>query len=157
MLQFSGGEAKIYSIILKGENVTLFEKFVEEHIGEFKNEIKDIVKRLRVIGHQTGARSSYFKLHEGKYGDFICALFDVPNKNLRLYCIRFGMNTVILGGGGEKAKKLKAWQEDEKLSKEANLMISCANDLFERMESGDIYWSKDKRELEGNLKNHEDE
>ena len=154
---FSGREAKVYSLILMGEDETLFEMFVDEYKVEFKNEIKYILQTIFQIGHTTGARSSFFKQHEGKYGDFVCALFDVPEKNLRVYCIRFGMVAVILGGGGEKAKGVRAWQDDEKLSKEANLMIEYAKDILQRMDEGDLYWSKDRTELQGNLKNYENE
>jgi len=105
--EFSGSEAKVYSIIPKGESETLFLKFVAEYEKEFKSEIKDIAKRIYQIGHTTGARNSFFKQNEGKFGDFVCALFDSPEKNLRLYCIRFGTQVVILGGGGEKT--VRAW------------------------------------------------
>ncbi len=152
---FSGIEAKIYSLIPEGEYETLFEKFVDEYKGDFKNEVKDIIKTIYQIGHTTGARSSFFKQHEGKYGDFVCALFDSPEKNLRLYCIRFGMVAVLLGGGGEKAKGVRAWQDDEKLSKEANQMIEYAKDILQRLDEGDLYWSKDRTELQGNLKNYD--
>ena len=54
MEPFSGSEAKVYSIIPEGENVTLFEKFVDEHKVAYKDEIKDILKRLKQIGHATG-------------------------------------------------------------------------------------------------------
>ena len=154
---YSGNEAKVYSLIPIGEDETLFEKFVDEYKVEFKNEVKDIIKTIYQIGHTTGARSSFFKQHEGKYGDFVCALFDVPEKNLRVYCIRFGMVAVILGGGGEKAEGVRAWQDDEKLSKEANLMIEYAKNILQSIDDGDLYWSKDKTELEGNLKNYGNE
>jgi hypothetical protein len=144
---YSGSEAKVYSLIPMGEDETLFEMFVDEYKVEFKNEIKDIIKTIYQIGHTTGARSSFFKQHEGKYGDFVCALFDVPEKNLRVYCIRFGM----------VAEGVRAWQDDEKLSKEANLMIEYAKDILQRMDEGDLYWSKDRTELQGNLKNYDNE
>ena len=154
---YSGNEAKIYSIIREGESDTLFDKFIDEYKHEFRTEVKDILKRIYQIGHTTGARSSFFKLHEGKYGDCVCALFDIPGKNLRLYCIRFGMVAVILGGGGEKAEGVIAWQDDEKLSEEASQMIEFAKDILKRMDDKDIYWSKDGSELEGNLKIEENE
>lgn len=157
MQPYSGSEAKVYSIIPQGENETLFDKFVNEYRSEFKDEIKNILKTVYQIGHTTGARNSFFKHFEGKYGDFVCALFDLPDKNIRLYCIRFGMVAVILGGGGEKADGIISWQEDEKLSKEATQMISYAANILQRIDDGDIYWSKDKTELEGNLKNYNDE
>ncbi len=37
MEPFSGSEAKVYSIIPEGENVTLFEKFVDEDKVTYKN------------------------------------------------------------------------------------------------------------------------
>lgn len=154
---YSGSEAKVYSLIPMGEDETLFEKFVNEYKVDFKNEVKDIIKTIYQIGHTTGARSSFFKQNEGKFGDFVCALFDVPEKNLRVYCIRFGMVAVILGGGGEKGEGVRAWQDDEKLSKEANLMIEYAKDILQRMDDGDLCWSKDRIELQGNLKNYDNE
>jgi len=157
MQAYSGSEAKVYSLIPMGEDDTLFEKFVDAYKVEFKNEVKDIIKTIYQMGHTTGARSSFFKQHEGKYGDFVCALFDVPEKNLRLYCIRFGMVAVILGGGGEKAKGVRAWQDDEKLSKEANQMIEYSKDILQRIDDGDLYWSKDLTELQGNFKNYDNE
>jgi hypothetical protein len=78
MVPFSGSEAKVYSIIPEGEEETLFEKFVDEHIVSYKDEIKDILKRLKQIGHTTGAREGFFK-HEGdnefvrKYGKYVWA------------------------------------------------------------------------------------
>jgi hypothetical protein len=157
MQQLCGGQSKVYSVILEGEEITLFEKFVDEYELKFKNEVKDIVARLYQIGHITGARSSFFKQHEGKPGDFVCALYDLPEKNLRLFCVRFGMDVVILGGGGEKPEGVIAWQDDEKLTMEATQVISIANDIAQRLENGDIYWSDDHTELLGNMKNYEDE
>jgi hypothetical protein len=157
MQPFSGNEAKVYSIIPEGETETLFDRFINEYKGGFKNEIKNILKTLYQIGHTTGARSSFFKQHEGKFGDFVCALFDVPEKNLRLYCIRFGMVAIILGGGGEKAAGVIAWQDDEKLTQEATQMIEIAKDILKRMDEGDLYWSDDRTEIEGNLKNYDNE
>jgi hypothetical protein len=43
------------------------------------------------------------------------------------------------------------------LSKEANLMIEYAKDILQRMDDGDLYWSKDRTELQGNLKNYDNE
>lgn len=36
---------------------------------------------------KTGAAEHFFKLNEGKPGDGVCALFDSPDKKLRIYCI----------------------------------------------------------------------
>lgn len=157
LVDFSGREASVYSLIPLGEEETLFERFVGEYEADFRDEIKDILKTIYQIGHTTGARHSFFKHFEGKKGDFVCALYDVPEKNLRLYCMRFGMAAIILGSGGEKPKHIRAWQDDDKLLEEANTMIDYARDILQRLDDGDLYWSKDKMELQGNLKNYDNE
>lgn len=64
---------------------------------------------------------------------------------------------VILGGGGEKPEGIRAWQESEKLSEEANRMIQVSNAITDRLKSGDIEWSRHGSELEGDLNFGEDE
>lgn len=153
--EFSGDEATIYSLIPEGEGEPLFEKFIHEYQNTYRDEVKDLVNRLYQIGHTTGARISFFKPHEGKPGDFVHALFDQPDKHLRLYCMRMGTTVVILGGGGPKPGGIKAWQEDPKLKKEAETMMVYAQSILQRIEDGDLYWSQEK--LDGHFKNEEDE
>jgi len=64
---------------------------------------------------------------------------------------------VILGGGGQKPQGMRAWQESEKLSEEANRMIQVSEAITARLKSGDIEWSRDGSELEGDLNFGEDE
>ncbi len=85
----------------------------------------------------------------------VCALYDEPDRDLRLYCIRNGNVAIILGGGG--LKEVKAWQEDPKLSKEANAMIQVSEDIYQRIKEGDLRWSPDGKKLIGNLSFSEDE
>jgi len=162
MEPFSGSEAKVYSIIPEGEEETLFEKFVEENNADFKDEIKDILKRLKQIGHTTGARESFFK-HEGdrefvkKYGKYVWALYDDDERKLRLYCIRFANVAIILGGGGYKDKSVIKWQDDEKLSEEVKKVMNYATSILMQIDSGDLYWSNNGSELDGNFKNYDNE
>jgi hypothetical protein len=99
LTDYSGKEAKIYSIRLDGESETLFEQFVRENHKDFIEELQDISSRLHIIGHHYGARVSYFKENEGRFGDSVCALYDTPGKNLRLYCMRFGTVVLVIFGG----------------------------------------------------------
>lgn len=149
--QFSGYKAGIYSIFLEDEQITLFERFVIENSISFKSEIIDIVKRLKTINNKTGAREQFFKLNEGYPGDGICALFDEPNSNLRLYCIRYGNSILILGGGGQKPKNIKAFQDDLKLKEENYLLRNISEQITERIRNKEIVFSKDYTELSGNL------
>lgn len=153
----SGVQCTVYSIIPEKGGMTLYDDFLKENIAEYREEVKDINNRLRLIGTKHGARHSYFKHFEGKYGDFVCALYDLPDKNLRLYCIRYGADVVILGGGGLKTEDTIAWQDDPKLTEEATRMIEYAKDIARRMDDGEIYMSRDKPELEGNFNFFENE
>ncbi len=153
----SGRQCTVYSIIPERGGLTLYDVFINENIADFREEVRDINNRLKLIGTKHGARHSYFKHFEGRYGDGVCALYDLPEKNLRLYCIRYGSDVIILGGGGLKTKETMAWQDDTKLTEEATRMIEYAKDIARRMDSGEIYMSRDKPELEGNFYFFEDE
>jgi hypothetical protein len=100
--EFSGRKASIYSIWIDNIEKTLFDQFVEENENSYMNELGSITDRLELIGNLTGAKEQFFKLNEGTLGDGICALYDSPDKKLRLYCIRNGSTCIILGGGGMK-------------------------------------------------------
>ena len=151
LTQFSGYHASIYSIYLEDEQQTLFERFLKENINSFKSEIIDINKRLRTINNTTGAREQFFKSKEGNPGDGVSALFDLPDSNLRLYCIRYGNSLIILGGGGHKQKNIKAFQEDNKLTSENYLLRNISKQITERIKDKEIQFSDDGTEIFGNL------
>jgi hypothetical protein len=153
--KFSGSKTSIYSIYLTDEKKILFDTFLIANKSLFLNELKDIIIRLTAIGHKTGAREQFFKLKEGKPGDLVCALYDEPDKRLRLYCIRYGTLLIIVGSGGPK--NVKKLQDNKKL-KDENYFLRKVSDLIKtRMDEGEIYFSEDKMDLEGNLEfNDED-
>ena len=117
--EFDGQGAVLYSISLDDQQETLYDDFLREYNELFPDEVKDIVDRLDAIT-RLGARPHFFKENQGALGagDGIVALFDLPGKHLRLYCIRFGTVALIIGGGGSKPKTIRAFQEDVKLTKE---------------------------------------
>lgn len=149
--QFKGEQAGIYSVYLENEQETLFERFLKENIGSFKSEIVDITQRITAINEKTGAREQYFKFKEGVPGDGVCALYDLPGKHLRLYCIRYGSSLVILGGGGLKEKEIRAFQENEKLRDENYFLRKVSALISERIHDGDIEYTSDYTKLTGNL------
>ncbi len=149
---FSGKKATIYSIIVEDEDSTLFDDFLEENENQYPDETLDIVKRLSAIGHATGARIDYFKDKEGNPGDGVCAFYDNPDSNLRLYCIRYGNCAVILGGGGPKPKSIRALQDDTKLTEENYRMRDISKIIMSALKEKDIRWSTDGMELIGDLK-----
>ena len=148
----SGNMAAVYSVIIDNSEQTLYEQFLNENKSTHREELRSITNRLSIIGQKTGARANFFKHDEGKPGDGVCALYDDPKNKLRLYCIRFANVAIILGGGGPKTKKTQAWKDDEKLKKEAEIIIQISKDIMNRLKSGEIQWSEDGTKLIGNLK-----
>ena len=73
----------------------------------------------------------------------------MPDKKLRLYCIRFGTQLLILGGGGQK--KVKKLQDDEKLKKESYLLRRLSEELTKRIKDKDIRFSNEGKDLEGDM------
>ena len=154
--RLSGNKASIYSILLGGEDITLLDRFWEENKFSSLSELKDIIARLNTIGHNKGAREDFFKKHEGKPGDGVCALYDDDENKLRLYCIRYGTLIVILGGGGPK--NVRALQDDPKLTEENKIMVQVSSAITKRIKEQRIKYSKDWMDFEGDLMfNDEDE
>ena len=151
MQQLSGSEASIYSLHIEKEEQTLFDRFIRENKISFISELKDIVSRLNSIGKSLGAREQFFKTREGKPGDLVCALYDIPGGKLRLYCIRFGATLIILGGGGQKPKLVRALQEVPKLEMEQKLMVKLSNEILKRQRDKEIWFTNDFMDFEGDL------
>ncbi|WP_121811331.1 hypothetical protein [Mucilaginibacter kameinonensis] len=147
--RLSGEQASVYSVTLEGDDGSLFEKFLEEYTNDYKEEIKDLVTSLQKIGHKTGARADFFKVGEGRMKDNIDALFDEPDRNLRLYCIRFGRDCIILGGGGPKSTR--SWQEDPNLSNQMEILMAIADRIHKRFKERDLRWAPNMRDIIGEL------
>lgn len=149
--QFSGSKASIYSVVLAGETQTLLDKFISENIILYKSETKNILERLIAIGHNVGARVNFFKEGEGNPGDGLCALYDNPNSKLRLYCIRYGSQIIIVGGGGEKPKNIRTLQESDKLKEENYLLRELSGQITNRIKEKEIQFSNDSLNFIGDL------
>jgi hypothetical protein len=74
-----------------------------------------------------------------------------------MYCIRFGTFLIILGGGGFKPKSISAFQEDDKLTAENFLMRKVSRDIYQRLKEGEIEYTNDNKDFEGNLEFYENQ
>ena len=145
----SGKKTSIYSFFIEEEGHTLFDRFLVENQNNYPDEIRDIVVSLQKMGSKVGAREKFFKDKEGKPGDKIYALFDNPDRKLRLYCMKFGSIALILGGGGPK--NVATLQEDPKLKAENYLLRALSEAFLESLLDNEIEWTEDGMELIGNL------
>jgi hypothetical protein len=148
--QISGDKSSFYTVQLE-DGTILFDRFINENSGLHEKEIRDILQRIRAMAHHTSAQEHFFKLYEGKLGDGVCALYDEPDAKLRLYCIRYGSAIVIIGGGGPKEKSIREFQQNKKLTNENYLLREISQTITGKMKSGDIRFSDDELEFEGNL------
>ena len=88
---------------------------------------------------------------EGAVGDGIIALFDDPDRNLRLYAIKFGRGILILGNGGEKSKNIRAWQEYPQLTKAVSELQRISKTINDKIREREITFSSDGMSLMGDL------
>ena len=150
LTKYSNNEVSIYTLLNTDTGISLFQSFIQENSEDFPDEVKDIAKRILSF-KKVGAREIFFKVNEGKPGDGVCALYDDEKSNLRLYCIRYGTVLVILGSGGHKPKTTRRLQETKKLKDENQLMRNLSSEIEKRRRNGDIEFSKDFLDIEGDL------
>lgn len=153
LVRFSGENATLYTVLNEkadGSVISKLDEFLERYKDVHTEETLDIVRRLKSMANETGCTEHFFKLDEGlEYDDLVCALYDVPDINLRLYCIRVSDEITILGDGGPKTTR--TWQEDAHLSREVHAMMDVSRVLRTKLDNGDIRISLDKLKLEGDL------
>lgn len=76
-------------------------------------------------------------------------MYDDPDRNLRLYCIRYGVSLIILGGGGPK--NVEKLQQDETLKRENYFLRALSGHITERLKEGSIWYINNGKDLEGDL------
>ena len=150
LTKLSGDKASIYSVITENKAGTYFDHFIAEHKEGYFQDLLNVSGRLKSVGNEVGALESYFKLDEGlEWDDLVCAFYDIPDKHLRLYCIRLSDKIVVVGNGGPK--NVRTWQEDPKLKREVNEMMHYSKIIRTKLEDGTLKISKDGLKFEGDL------
>jgi len=102
------------------------------------------------MGNTVGAIESFFKLDEGlEWDDLVCAVYDIPDKHLRLYCIRLNEKIVIVGNGGPN--EVRTWQEDPKLKREVYEMMHYSKIIRKKLKDEILRISANGLRFEGDL------
>ena len=139
LADLSGEMAHIYSVTLKGDELTLLEQFFEDN-AEYVEELDTIIQKLILMGKETGCRYEFFKHHEGALADGVAAL---RVGQIRLYCLYFDRTAVFFGSGGYKSPNIKAYQEDLELNKKAMQMREIAARINKAIIDKDIVIDED--------------
>ena len=136
--ELTGNKLAIYSVLTGQEDLTLFDKFIDENSQYHTEELMDIISRMETMAHHTGLRDDFIKKGEAGIADGIEAIYDKPESKLRLYYIRFGNVAIVLGGGGPKPKNIRSLQEDPKLAAENYFLRKVSAVLREAVTQGTL-------------------
>lgn len=136
----TGAKARVYSVILDGEDKTLLEQFFDENIGHIKD-LKKVLYRIHVMAHDTGCRKSYFKEGEGAWADGVVALQGTGH--LRLYGIYFHDAVVLFGSGGNKPPGVAAYEDYPPLNAKAQQMRAIAKEINRMISERELKVHKD--------------
>lgn len=118
MEDLSGEAAKIYSVVLEGDELSLLEHFVLDN-SEHASDVDIMIKKLFKMGHEVGCRPQFFKANEGAPGDGMVAM---RQRHMRLYCLRYDNTCIFVGSGGYKPPGIAAYQDNEVLNNQAQQM-----------------------------------
>lgn len=114
----SGKNVAIFSVLYEGETKNEFQKFIEKYGADdaYNDDLGIILARIQKI-EMDSAADRHFR-YEGKMREHIRALPpNIESSKLRLYCLCYGECILILGGGGNKEKGIRTWQDDPQLTK----------------------------------------
>ena len=135
-----GPKARIYSVIMEGEDKSLLEQFFDEN-NAYAKDLKKVIYKIHVMAHDTGCRRSFFKEGEGAWGDGMVALDSTGR--LRLYGIYFHDAVILFGSGGYKPSNVKAYEDHPPLNEKAQQMRVIAKEIYRRITDGELKVNKD--------------
>lgn len=125
--ELTGAKARVYSVILDGEDETLLEQFFDENI-KYEKDLNKVLHRIHVMAHDTGCRKSFFKEGEGVWADGMVAMQGTGH--LRLYGIYFHDAVILFGSGGHKPPGVAAYEDYPPLNAKAQQMKTIAKEIY---------------------------
>lgn len=146
-----------YTVQIEGDAASLFEDFLLKHTPNNKEKLNHIMKWMKKIGDEKGARKSYFR-NEAETADTTALppkgtnrepayIEDGENSanDLRLYCYRVNEHVVFLFNGDIKtttrAQDCRQVQPHFRL---ANKLTKC---IAEKL-NDEIRWNKDGTDID---------
>lgn len=137
-----------YFTLVDQHDVRYFDDFVEWAEIEHPKELEKMISELMYMAEK-GYRQSYFEMEEGSPDDAVIAMHALPKQKLRLYCLQFGRNILILGDGGHK--RTRTYQEDKVLFTIVKELQDVSHQISDRIRTGQIQFDDIKNRLIGNL------
>lgn len=142
-LYSSSKKATIYSIRNEASLKSETDKFVNYYEANGFAEDVEMIRSWLWYIRERGAQMRYFRPENN------VSAGPLTFSKLRIYCIRCSENIVILDGGGEK--KGQKTQDGAETWKAMKLMMEIDKKLIEKIRSGDICYTPDLMQLQGEL------
>lgn len=139
--ELSGAKARVYSVVLEGEEDSLLEQFINENAHQYPKEVQKIFGKIRTMAENTGCKRTFFKEGEGVWADGVVALNHTGC--LRLYGIYFNDTVILFGSGGYKPPHVRAYQDYSPLNAKAEQMKEIAQTIMKRIRSGELRVEED--------------
>lgn len=133
-----GRKAKIYSVHFDGEDKHEFDKFLEDLDVQNHPDFQALRKKIKEMYNKRGLLEHYFIPEDDKCLHPEISRINYGTGKLRLYCIRWNDNLLILGGGGVKPDDIRFWQEDPVLTNAARKIIEVFDKLHQYLSDTDI-------------------
>ena len=58
--ELSGAKARVYSVVLEGEEDSLLEQFINENAHQYPKEVQKIFGKIRTMAENTGCKRTFF-------------------------------------------------------------------------------------------------
>jgi len=126
-----GKKAKIYSIQYDGAENHEFHNFITKPEVYNHPDYQALRKKIKELYDKRGLLPQYFRSEDEKALHTEICRIDYGTGMLRLFCIRWNDNLLILGSGGVKPGSVRFWQENHELSVEARKVSDAFHRLVE--------------------------
>lgn len=121
-----GKQSSFFTIQFVDESENYYNLFVDKFYSNYSKIIDDVDDRIERMATRTGIRDGFFK-DEGPNSVFKFQETD----ELRIYCLKYGSISIILGGGDTKENNVRTYQDKEELFFEVKLLRAIDQCLLE--------------------------
>lgn len=146
MPEYSGDGGTLYTIQFEDES-SEFDKFLQnKEVREDQAAFERLLSKLGAMIQEYGFGEEFFKVNEGKRGDYVVALSE---QKIRLYCLRIESVLLIVGNGG--VKTTRTYQQDPHLKASVEELQMVHRLVMGRIYSGSIRVDHSTGKLRGLL------
>jgi len=151
---FSATKASVYVLYDDIKKTHPFANFLNRYYNTpYEGKLINLVGRLKSMGTKTGVLDEFLKLNESEtknIAENMCAIFDSPDKEMRIFCIKISEKIIIVGDGGPKPKNIRKWQDCSHLSRCARDMMIISELIKTYINNGTLSFSNNGLLFEGN-------